>query len=223
MATRLAAGGDQTFVVLPGADGRPILDIRGNTFISFSDPTVGTVPADGGVGTISAGLSHSLLLTNDGQVLGAGRDDFGQIGARTNLGNTNPNSFGVLGTAVTVAAGGWHSLLLQRDGTVLALGRNTSGQLGTVDGNLTDATHPAPTPVPGLTDISAIAAGIGHSVAVRRDGTVWTWGSNAFGELGRATNNGLNAANPAATASSARSTSPSTRMSVATQRGASRR
>ena len=35
-----------------------------------------------------------------------------------------------------------------------------------------------------LTDVIAIAAGREHSVAVKSDGTVWTWGDNYYGQLG---------------------------------------
>ena len=44
----------------------------------------------------------------------------------------------------------------------------------------------APLAVPGLTDVVAISAGQRHSLALTADGTVWTWGSNAEGQLGRA-------------------------------------
>ena len=33
----------------------------------------------------------------------------------------------------------------------------------------------------------AIAAGWGHSLALKSDGTVWAWGSNGAGELGNGT------------------------------------
>lgn len=33
-----------------------------------------------------------------------------------------------------------------------------------------------------------IAAGSGHILALKSDGTVWAWGSNAHGELGDGTN-----------------------------------
>ena len=38
--------------------------------------------------------------------------------------------------------------------------------------------------VQGLTEVIAIAAGAFHTVVVRRDGTVWTWGRNSSGQLG---------------------------------------
>ena len=42
----------------------------------------------------------------------------------------------------------------------------------------------SPRPVAGVTDVVAVAAGKFHSLALRRDGTVWAWGSNYFGQLG---------------------------------------
>ena len=41
--------------------------------------------------------------------------------------------------------------------------------------------------VQNLTDVIAIAAGGGHSVALREDGTVWAWGTNPNGQLGDGT------------------------------------
>jgi alpha-tubulin suppressor-like RCC1 family protein len=41
-------------------------------------------------------------------------------------------------------------------------------------------THAAVTPV--------VAAGSAHSIALKFDGTVWTWGSNVYGQLGNGTN-----------------------------------
>jgi len=38
--------------------------------------------------------------------------------------------------------------------------------------------------------VASIAAGQSHSLAVRRDGTLWTWGSNWNGRLGDGTNTG---------------------------------
>lgn len=87
-------------------------------------------------------------------------------------------------TAQRIEAGGWHSLAICSDSTVKAFGENATGQLG--DGTTTDRSTPVP--VPGLTGIVAVSAGgdqlEAHSVALKSNGTVWTWGSNLYGGLG---------------------------------------
>ena len=39
----------------------------------------------------------------------------------------------------------------------------------------------------GLTHVVAIAAGDGHTLALRKDGTLWAWGQNFHGALGDGT------------------------------------
>lgn len=79
-----------------------------------------------------------------------------------------------------ISSGYWHTVALRSDGTVWTWGGNFSGQLG--DGTMTLRT--VPTPVSGLTGVSAISAGWQHTVALRSDGTVLAWGDNHWGQLG---------------------------------------
>ncbi len=46
-----------------------------------------------------------------------------------------------------------------------------------------------PVQVPGLQGVTALVAGYSYSVALRSDGTVWSWGSNENAELGDGTRN----------------------------------
>ena len=41
--------------------------------------------------------------------------------------------------------------------------------------------------VSGLTGVVQISSGFGHSLALKSDGTVWSWGDNTFGQLGDGT------------------------------------
>ncbi|MFI8822397.1 hypothetical protein [Streptomyces sp. NPDC053431] len=75
--------------------------------------------------------------------------------------------------------------------TALAWGTNHEGRLG--DGATVDF---AATPVrvcgsapclSSLDDVVSVDGGVFHSVALRADGTVWTWGDNFFGTLGDGT------------------------------------
>jgi uncharacterized repeat protein (TIGR01451 family) len=63
----------------------------------------------------------------------------------------------------------------------LGLGINDSGQLG--DGTAA-VMRTTPVQVGGLVGVAAIAAGGCHSLAAKKDGTVWAWGCNGSSQLG---------------------------------------
>jgi alpha-tubulin suppressor-like RCC1 family protein len=88
-------------------------------------------------------------------------------------------------TGSKIATGAHHSLAIKSDGSLWAWGYNAYGQLG--DGTTIDK-H-VPTHIGILTDWVVVAAGGGgsHSVAIKTDGSLWTWGGNTAGELGDGT------------------------------------
>jgi alpha-tubulin suppressor-like RCC1 family protein len=115
-------------------------------------------------------------------------DNFlGKLGDTRPSGEANPTPTLVTGfeTGVTaIAAGEYYSLAI-RDGAVYAWGANWGGVLGNgvADGN----TYNDPAPVKGLeSDVTAIEAGIEHAMAIR-DGGLYVWGSNYYGQLGDGT------------------------------------
>jgi alpha-tubulin suppressor-like RCC1 family protein len=65
----------------------------------------------------------------------------------------------------------------------MAWGYNGYGQLG--DG--TFDTRTAPVPVSGLVDVTALAGGDFHNLALLLDGTLMAWGYNNSGQLGNGT------------------------------------
>jgi len=96
--------------------------------------------------------------------------------------NPSPSMATTITNWVAVAAGYVHNLGLTADGQLWAWGDNSFGELG--DGPASYATPTSPVPVNGVSDVVAIAAGADGSVALRGDGTVWTWGRNDLGQLG---------------------------------------
>jgi len=66
---------------------------------------------------------------------------------------------------------------------VAAWGYNGSGQLG----NGTTAINRVPGAIAGLNEVTAIAAGNEHSLALLANGTVRAWGNNRAGQLGNGT------------------------------------
>ena len=86
---------------------------------------------------------------------------------------------------IAIGAGGFHTVVARRDGTVWTWGRSDAGQLGTGRVQGRGSYSSVPVQVPALTHVSAVAAGGKHTLALRRDGTVWAWGANDYAQLGR--------------------------------------
>jgi alpha-tubulin suppressor-like RCC1 family protein len=88
-------------------------------------------------------------------------------------------------TNVTAIAAGWnHSLFLKDDGSLWAMGNNAFGQLG--DGSLDSVGINSPEKIVA-SGVTAIAAGRGHSLFLRSDGSLWAIGDNGDGQLGDGT------------------------------------
>lgn len=84
----------------------------------------------------------------------------------------------------TVAAGASHSCGLADSGAVYCWGDNSFGQLG--NGNT--AASPSPVQVVGLPRAAAaLAAGRDSTCALLDDRSIWCWGANGAGQLGRGT------------------------------------
>lgn len=131
-----------------------------------------------------------VALAKDGTLETWGSNSAGQLGYTTpsDCGSAGNSPCGRLPAAVpgvndvvAIAAGTEHVLALRSDGTVLAWGSNSHGQLG--DPSLAGGARMAPTAIPNLTDVVSIAAGSAHSVAITRDGGVFVFGNNQYGQL----------------------------------------
>ncbi len=148
-----------------------------------------------GVTAVAAGDLHSVALTSDGTAWTWGRNNFGQLGN----GNTTDQksavqllaSAGVPFAGVTaIAAMGNDTILLRgSDQTVWVTGSAGNGQLGN---NTTTPNKTYPVQVltavgVPLSGITAIAGGSNHGLALKSDGTVWSWGYNGIGQLGDGT------------------------------------
>ena len=133
--------------------------------------------------TVSAGLGYSLALKKDGSLWAWGGNNFGQLGVGDTWTRTSPARVGNATDWAAVSCLGHHSLALKQDGTLWAWGENSFGQLGVGD----TADKHSPTQVGTSRDWAAVAPGGAasyHSLALKRDGTLWAWGLNEYGQLG---------------------------------------
>lgn len=135
-----------------------------------------------GVKQVSTGGGHTLVLKEDGTVWAWGNNHYGQLGNGTNKYSDKPVQVLNLNDIIAVSAGYDHSLALKMDGTVFSWGANYSGQLG----NGTDINSNVPVPVLNLKDIVSISASscYWHNLALDKDGFVWAWGENEYGQIG---------------------------------------
>ena len=92
-----------------------------------------------------------------------------------------------LTSGVTAVSAGYNHSLAVQNGAVWAWGKNTNGELGVNPGQYTY--NPTPNMVNGLSNIVAVAAGDGYSLALDQHGNVWAWGYNFNGQLGDGTTN----------------------------------
>ncbi len=128
-------------------------------------------------------FGSSMALKRDGTVWTWGNNASGKLGLGDSGVGTNrlvPTQT-ALTNVVALAAGENFSAALFANGTVATWGANAHGQLG--DGWNT-VTQPTPTLVPGLTGVTAIAAGGTHMLALKSDGTLRAWGHNDQGQVG---------------------------------------
>ena len=145
-----------------------------------------SVPAFRTEPMVAVGSFYTVALRNDGTVWAWGANGAGQLGDGTTTNRRTPVQVQGLANVTAVSVSLSNIVALRSDGTVWAWGDNFHGQLG--DGASGDGNYSAiPIQVPTLTNVIAVSAGGRHSVALRNDGTVWTWGNNEFGQLGDGT------------------------------------
>lgn len=134
---------------------------------------------------IAVGAFHNLALLEDGVLWAWGNNEYGQLGT----GDTQPRSqpIPVQGlsdlTLIDIAAGGWHSTALTVKGEVYAWGRGEHGRLGFGD-DKSSKMVPQKVQLLAAEDIVQISCGGTHSVALTRDGRMFSFGRGDHGRLG---------------------------------------
>ena len=147
---------------------------------------------------VSSGSDYSLAIATDGTVLSWGRNGYGQLGRTPD--DTNPagrpgridNLSGVTDISTSQNSS---SIAITSAGT-WAWGRNNSGQLGIPTSMGSDSKGvPVPTRIPAPTDAPngfsylrvAPSNSYGHTLIIGSDGSTYSFGYAAAGQLGRGT------------------------------------
>jgi alpha-tubulin suppressor-like RCC1 family protein len=129
-----------------------------------------------------------------------GSNAYGQLGDGTYVDRDVPVEIQA-GSGLTwlkVSAGAGHTVAIRSDGRIFTWGDNSLGQLGRALGATGEQCPPLPslcnaaTPgeIPqflGFDPWVSVTAGESHAVASTRNGSLWAWGNNDFGQVGSGT------------------------------------
>ena len=137
---------------------------------------------------VACGTDHALAVTASGQIYSWGLGTSGQLGDGSTGTRSSPGT--IVGNTydwIKVAAGGNSSAAIKNEGSLWCWGVNTLGILG--DGSTVAKSSPVSVSGGGFNweKVSMSGSLPGHCVAIKTDGTLWTWGSNSLGQLGAGT------------------------------------
>ena len=144
---------------------------------------------------VASGSLHIAAIKTDGTLWTWGLNgipgiNIGALGNNTQTNRSTPvTTFAGGSNWKQVACGGFHTTAIKTDGTLWTWGGNdltafvlnSLGQLG--DNTIITRSTPVTT-FAGGTNWKQVAGGSNHTTAIKTDGTLWTWGNNASGQLG---------------------------------------
>ena len=128
----------------------------------------------------------TLTLKSNGEIWSYGYNGYGQLGTGDTSNKILPTYTGTT-NIVQIGLGTTHAIAVDTDGHVWTWGYNNYGQLGngTTSGTtLQKQQVKSPDGKGVLENIVSVAAGDSYSVALDKNGNVYTWGYNGYGNLG---------------------------------------
>lgn len=154
----------QMGVTGPPQSSTPVIVGDGNNYIS-----------------VSSKAYTAVALRADGSIWGWGYNNEGQAGIGTKVRQKTPARIGSDTDWVSVSAGEMHVMGVKRTGTLWAWGKNTAQQFGI---GVRPEFSMVPLQVGPERNWRSVSVGFGYTLAIKKDGTLWSWGVNASGMLG---------------------------------------
>jgi alpha-tubulin suppressor-like RCC1 family protein len=127
----------------------------------------------------------SMAVKTDGTLWSWGYNAHGQGGHNNTIKYSSPTQVGTdttWGKDFKQISASYGTVFIKTNGTLWAWGNNESGELGL---NQNDVKYSSPTQVGTDTTWSDVSgSALQRKVAIKTDGTLWTWGYNYWGTLG---------------------------------------
>jgi alpha-tubulin suppressor-like RCC1 family protein len=158
---------------------------------TFTDKNVPVqIGVDNNWEVVSAGSNHSSAIKTDGTLWSWGYNQDGELGDSTQVNKNIPTQIGTNNNWQAISSGFYHTLAIKKDGILWAWGGNFdegNGVIRDTVGQLGDSTvfiSIVPIQIGNSNDWKRVSAGHLHSLAIKKDSTLWAWGYNGSGELG---------------------------------------
>jgi len=133
---------------------------------------------------ISTGWQHSIALKNDSSIWIWGNNTFGELGLGLDSFNFNIPHKIDLNKWIKICAAANTSFGIQANGKLWCWGKNTLA-LGLSNQYNNDSVYfRSPHEIDNSTDWVDIVSSGTHTIALKKDGSIWSWGFNDGGQLG---------------------------------------
>ncbi|HLN94148.1 MAG TPA: T9SS type A sorting domain-containing protein [Flavobacterium sp.] len=133
--------------------------------------------------SVSAGFRHTLAIKTNGTLWSWGENNFGALGDGSTINRNVPAQVGLATDWQQVSAGNTVTEAIKENGTLWAWGHNFAGCFGS--NSTGDSGSPIPIQIGLATNWQLVSCGLGpQTLAIKTDGTLWTWGFNNNGQLG---------------------------------------
>lgn len=139
---------------------------------------------------IAVSINHCLALKKDGSVWAWGNNSYGALGDGTTANRDDPLPVKDFCNAKSISVDAERSIVLKNDGTVWLFGTiripryDLAGEI-----KYDSMSQYTPKKIEGMADIIDISTNTGspvsnmHILALKNDGTVWSWGNNQYGQV----------------------------------------
>lgn len=134
--------------------------------------------------SVSCDNDYSLMLKSDGTAWATGENTDGRLGDNSAINKSSPVQVAAITDFAQISASETTGYGIRDGGSLYFWGGNREGQggIGTTAPDFRAISSPVQ--IGADTDWAVVSGGGQYVVAIKTDGTMWSWGENSFGRLG---------------------------------------